>query len=167
MKLTILGTGTIIPSLKRNASGYFLNIGGDNVLVDCGSGVLRQLIKAKINYNDLDYIFITHRHTDHIADLVSILHSLHILRRVHNKKSKKITLVVYKGFKRDYQHFRKACFPEGKEQYPVKVEELVNNRKKFGKWKVKSKDVKHSHSICSAYRFEYNNKSIVFGSDGY
>ena len=75
MKLTILGTGTIIPSLKRNASGYFLNIGGDNVLVDCGSGVLRQLIKAKINYNDLDYIFITHRHTDHIADLVSILSS--------------------------------------------------------------------------------------------
>ena len=69
MKLIVLGSGTCVPSLKRNAPGYYIEAEDYRILVDCGSGTLLQLERAGRNYKDLDAVFITHRHPDHFADL--------------------------------------------------------------------------------------------------
>ena len=46
---------------------------GDAVyLVDCGYGAGRQLIQAGFGLDDVTAIFLTHLHSDHIADLTSI-----------------------------------------------------------------------------------------------
>jgi len=78
MKLTILGSGSAIITPTRNSPGYFLKIDKDKVLIDCGSGPLGQLTKAKIDYYNLDYIFISHSHADHLTDLMGILQSIRI-----------------------------------------------------------------------------------------
>ena len=48
MKLTILGSGSCIPTIERGSSANYLKIGKIKALVDCGSGTMRQIIKAKI-----------------------------------------------------------------------------------------------------------------------
>jgi len=73
MKLTILGSGYFIPTEKRNNSGYLLEIGSEFVLLDTGSGTLRQLIKCGHSIWDITKIFYSHLHIDHLADLLPIL----------------------------------------------------------------------------------------------
>ncbi|HHN65197.1 MAG TPA: ribonuclease Z, partial [Nitrospirae bacterium] len=76
MQLLILGSGTCVPSLQRNAPGYLLELEGMRVLVDCGSGILLQLERAGRSYRDIDAVFITHSHPDHISDLMPLIHAL-------------------------------------------------------------------------------------------
>lgn len=73
MKLTVLGSGYFIPTKDRNSSGYLLETGGESILLDTGSGTLRQLIKCGHSIWDISKIFYSHLHIDHTADLPPIL----------------------------------------------------------------------------------------------
>jgi len=42
-------------------------------LVDCGYGALGALVRANLNYRDVDHVYLTHLHDDHAADLVALL----------------------------------------------------------------------------------------------
>ena len=73
MKLTVLGSGTAAPRLDRNTPSYLLEIGNKKLLFDSGPGTIRQLLKLKVNLLDIDHIFYSHLHNDHISDLVAII----------------------------------------------------------------------------------------------
>ncbi|MBN2280415.1 MAG: ribonuclease Z [Candidatus Marinimicrobia bacterium] len=72
MKLTILGSGTHIPVKHRSNPAYILDINGKTILIDCGSGALRQLVKANRTIWEIDKIFLSHLHIDHTIDLVPL-----------------------------------------------------------------------------------------------
>ena len=76
MELTVLGSGTCLPSLTRNAPGYFLRCRETNILVDCGSGVLRQMLRGQCPWEKIDLVALTHFHPDHCSDLAAILLAL-------------------------------------------------------------------------------------------
>lgn len=164
MKLTILGSGSPIITPTRNSPGYYLKIGQDKILIDCGSGTLGQLVKAKIDYYNLDYIFISHAHADHLTDLMGILQSMRIWRQHYNKKKKRLTIVGYQGFKRDYKYLCKVMCRRHLNDRLVKILEMKNNTRKFGRWSVKSVLVKHTKLPCNAYRFNAV-KSLVYSAD--
>jgi ribonuclease BN (tRNA processing enzyme) len=73
MKVTILGSGTATPSLKRNSSGLFIETVGANILLDMGPGSLRRMCEAGIDYRNIDLIILTHFHPDHVVDFISFL----------------------------------------------------------------------------------------------
>ena len=73
MKVTVLGTGTATPILKRNASGLVVAAGESLILVDLGPGTLRRLCEAEIDMKAIDVILVTHFHPDHVSDLVPFL----------------------------------------------------------------------------------------------
>lgn len=73
MELTILGSGTAIPSLKRAAPGYLLKVGADLVVIDPGPGTLRRLLDNGVTHDQVTHIFCTHNHLDHIGELASWL----------------------------------------------------------------------------------------------
>ncbi|MCX6814011.1 MAG: ribonuclease Z, partial [Candidatus Azambacteria bacterium] len=100
MKLTILGSGTCVPSTERGSPANFLKIRESNILVDCGPGTLRQMEGAGLDYKNLDYVFITHFHSDHIADLVPLLQALNWTPGFDRKE--KLTLVGPVGFSKFY-----------------------------------------------------------------
>lgn len=164
MKLTILGSGSAIITPTRSSPGYFLEIGKDKILIDCGSGTLGQLVKAKIDYYNLDYIFISHSHADHLTDLMGVLQSVRIWRQHYNKKKKRLIIVGYQGFKRDYRYLCKVMYRRYLKDHSVKILEMKNNTRIFSKWSVKSVLVKHTKLLCNAYRFNAK-KSLVYSSD--
>ncbi|GIS08221.1 MAG: hypothetical protein CM15mP112_03330 [Flavobacteriales bacterium] len=49
-KLTVLGCGSAIPTLKSNPTSQLLNINERFLLIDCGEGTQVQLRKYKINF---------------------------------------------------------------------------------------------------------------------
>ena len=76
MEITILGSGCGIPSLVRSAPGILIKIKNHPLLFDSGAGTLVRLLKTGVNYKDLEYIFYTHLHSDHCADLVTLIQAL-------------------------------------------------------------------------------------------
>lgn len=56
-------------------SSSLLELGGRNIVVDCGLGVTRGLVDAGISLKALDLIFITHLHSDHVLELGPLIHT--------------------------------------------------------------------------------------------
>ena len=74
--LTILGSGTSVPSPGRRASAYTILAEDTQILMDCGSGALGSLVNAGGSLADLTGVLLSHLHLDHTADLVSLLFAL-------------------------------------------------------------------------------------------
>jgi len=74
MKITLLGTGTPIPSLKRSSSGYMVEIGTDVIVLDHGPGAFTRLMQAGKTARDVTHVLLSHLHFDHCGDLPRLLH---------------------------------------------------------------------------------------------
>ena len=67
-RLVLLGTaGGPTPKLHRAAPAQAIVVGDRIYLVDCGDGVARQLRLARLPFEQLRAVFITHQHSDHNA----------------------------------------------------------------------------------------------------
>jgi ribonuclease Z len=73
MHITMLGTGGPRPDPMRQGPATLVNAAGLNLLFDTGRGVSTQLVRAGIAVTDLDAVFITHHHYDHIGGLGDLL----------------------------------------------------------------------------------------------
>lgn len=73
MRVTILGSGTLVPTGIRGPAGYAVEADGMTFLLDGGTGTLRRLAEARLDYRQIDHLFYTHIHPDHTADLVPFL----------------------------------------------------------------------------------------------
>lgn len=68
MKITLLGTGTPSPSLKRQSSGYLIEVGDDVIVMDHGPGAHHRLIESGHRAVDVTHVFLSHLHYDHFMD---------------------------------------------------------------------------------------------------
>jgi ribonuclease Z len=66
------GTGGSMPTQRRGLPALLIRRGGDRILVDCGEGTQRQLLRS-VGLTDVDEIFITHLHADHWLGLPGML----------------------------------------------------------------------------------------------
>ena len=71
-RLVLLGTaGGPLPSPARSGISSAVVVAGRVLLVDCGSGVTRQLRRARL-LQKLDSVFLTHLHSDHDCDYFNL-----------------------------------------------------------------------------------------------
>jgi ribonuclease BN (tRNA processing enzyme) len=75
VKLTVLGKSPSWQDAGGACSGYLLQDGGVNLLIDCGNGVFGKL-RQQIDYVDLDAVIVSHMHADHWLDLVPYSYAL-------------------------------------------------------------------------------------------
>lgn len=80
-EVTILGTGSAIPTKDRFLSGQVVNHDEHLFLVDCGEGTQIQLRRCKKSLNRISHIFISHLHADHYLGLPGLLSSMDLLGR--------------------------------------------------------------------------------------
>lgn len=71
--VTILGSGTCVPSLKRSSCSVFMQIGASRLLFDSGPGTMRRLLKAQTTIFDITHIFYSHFHPDHTGEFVPFI----------------------------------------------------------------------------------------------
>jgi len=73
-RLILLGTaGGPTPKPNRSAPAQVIVVGGVSYVVDCGNGVARQMVLAKLKLASIRQVFITHQHSDHNADYGNLL----------------------------------------------------------------------------------------------
>lgn len=71
--VTILGSGTCIPSLTRSACSVLMQFNSNKLLFDAGAGTMRRLLEAGTSVFDITHIFVSHLHPDHTGELVPFL----------------------------------------------------------------------------------------------
>ncbi len=80
-KLIILGSSSGLPQADRACSGYALKTGESINLIDCGGGVTSSFLRRGLNALDVERIFITHTHPDHVIDLPLFIQLLYLQHR--------------------------------------------------------------------------------------
>ena len=80
--VTILGSGSALPTEKRGPTSQYIECNGRHVLIDCGEGTQVQIRKHGIKLQRIEHILISHLHGDHYFGLVGLLSSMHLLGRV-------------------------------------------------------------------------------------
>jgi len=100
IKLTFLGTGSAIPTVRRNHPAVLLKYKNENILVDCGEGTQRQFRKAHLNPCKITKILISHWHGDHVLGLPGLLMTLAM-----NEYNKKLEIYGPKGTKEKIRQY--------------------------------------------------------------
>jgi ribonuclease Z len=73
VQITLLGTGSPIPSADRAGPATLVRAGAAALLVDCGRGVVMRLAGAGMFPVGLSAVLLTHLHSDHISDLNDVV----------------------------------------------------------------------------------------------
>jgi ribonuclease Z len=81
LDLVFLGTSGSMPTAQRAPSATLLRRGGDRLLVDCGEGTQRQLLRSSVGLVELEDVFLTHYHADHYLGLPGMLKTFELRGR--------------------------------------------------------------------------------------
>lgn len=74
--LTFLGTSASVPSVERNHPALLVEAAGKRVLIDCGEGTQRQLLRSGAGFRRLDRMLLTHAHLDHMLGIPGLFSTL-------------------------------------------------------------------------------------------
>lgn len=161
VKLNILGCGPIIQKENiGNCSGYFVD---NKILFDCGPGIWRALNMSKINIAKLYYIYLSHFHIDHMADIAPILMARYLTL---SESERPLQITGPSGISNWFQNVKLFC-GNWIEQIPVILKEADPDMKIHG-YQIKSAITEHSeNSLC--YRITDDKGISLFysGDTGY
>jgi ribonuclease Z len=72
MRVTFLGTSGAVPTTERNPTAVQVEREGDRILLDCGEGTQRQMMRYGTGF-DVEHVFLTHMHGDHVLGLPGLI----------------------------------------------------------------------------------------------
>ena len=68
-----LGTSASMPTARRAPAALLVRRGGERLLFDCAEGTQRQLQRSAVGLAELEEIFLTHLHADHVLGVPGML----------------------------------------------------------------------------------------------
>ena len=122
IKLNFLGTGSAIPTARRNHPAVLLRYKAESVLIDCGEGTQRQFRKAHLNPCKITKILISHWHGDHVLGLPGLLQTMML-----NGYNKKLEIYGPKGTSAKVRQFFDLLGRKGQD-LDVKVKEVSRGK---------------------------------------
>ena len=135
LTVTFLGTGGSVPSARRSTASVLISRGGERLMFDCGEGTQRQLQRS-LGLVQVDEIFLTHFHADHLLGLPGLL-------KTYDLGSREAPLTIYgpPGLEKLFVSLE-GLF--GRASYPVHLEEIGAGERLAGDgYEIRAFDVKH------------------------
>jgi ribonuclease Z len=116
LDVVFLGTSASAPTARRAPAALLIRRGGERLLLDCGEGTQRQLLRSTVGLVDLERIFITHLHADHYLGLPGLL-------KTFTLRARELPLTIYgpAGLRELVDSLRRVF---GRLSYPVELVEL-------------------------------------------
>lgn len=117
LDLVFLGTAASVPTAARGTSATLVRRGGDRLLVDCGEGTQRQLLRSDVGLVDFEHVFLTHLHADHVLGLPGML-------KTFGLRGREVAVTVYgpRGTRRLLEALGVVV---GRVAYPLEIVELA------------------------------------------
>lgn len=73
MKLTVLGSGTSVPHPDRASAAHWLETSGGSLLLDISADAAHRMAEERLDWSNLDAIWVSHFHLDHLGGLPTFL----------------------------------------------------------------------------------------------
>ena len=166
-QITILGSGTCVPSLTRNPCSFLMNTGGENLLFDCGPGTMRRLLEVDVSIFDISYLFLSHFHPDHSGELASFLFALKYPAPSCQKHP--LTIVAGQGFRSFFERL-KTVYGDWIVLPPemltvVELDTQQADRRAFSSFTVSSMPVAHRPESLAYRIVDAEGKTLVYSGD--
>jgi ribonuclease BN (tRNA processing enzyme) len=166
MKMTVIGSGTGVPSLRRGAPCLAVQARGRLLVLDLGAGSLRALLRYGLNFSAIDVLALSHLHPDHMGDLIPFLFATHY--SLGYTRQEPFQLLAARGFARFYDRLQEA-FGDWVEPPPglMELKELAFDRPdevRYENLVLKSAPTIHIEGSL-AYRVEAEGRALVYSGD--
>jgi ribonuclease BN (tRNA processing enzyme) len=163
MELTILGSGTSIPSLKRGSPGYLVRSGSTLALMDSGPGTLVRIIQAGFRLEEITHLFYSHTHVDHTADLAPFLFTS---RNPSNPRKAPLTIAGSEEFLEFFRSLSELYGPWIEAAtFPLVLAELGIRQGQMGNLSVSACRVPHIASSIALRLEDRQGRSLVYSGD--
>jgi ribonuclease BN (tRNA processing enzyme) len=157
MKLTILGSSAGFAGKNDGCSSYLLTTGDHNYLIDLGPGSLSEL-QNHVGYRDLDAVFISHLHADHVSDIYTFRFALFAAQR-DGSMPHPLPLYLPDEPEDTFAFIEKQVA----EQFLIHV---VTEESCVQRDDIRVDYIGTNHSLTAlAMRFAYGNKTLVYTAD--
>lgn len=142
------GTSAAIPSVNRGFSCIGVSEGEHReILLDCGDGSLRNLLKYGSDPNSISEILLTHYHSDHLTGITQVIETMGIRRREST-----LRLFGPPGLKEYFATVRKITSVASKNTFKIELEE-ISPKENIDLDGYTAETFKMEHSIpCIGYR---------------
>ena len=172
--ITLLGTkgGPAIRQGGAMPTASLLQLAGKTVIVDCGIGVARSAVHAGVSLLEIDAIFITHLHSDHVLELGPLLYTSWT-----TGLNRKIQVFGPDGIQDYWDNFKRSMSFDSAiridDEGRTPLAELVEIRT-FSEGTVTALGAVAATALrvdhppvteCYALRFEADGKTVVFSAD--
>ena len=166
LQVTILGSGTCVPSLERSACSVLITFDDTVFLLDCGPGTMRRLLEAGVSIFEVTHLGISHFHPDHTGELVPFLFANKYPDGSRRKAP--LTLIGGPGFKNFFNRlggiYGQWIDGAGK-LHLIEMGESTKSEKSFPGFLLQTAPVAHQPESM-AFRIEGpENNSIVYSGD--
>jgi ribonuclease BN (tRNA processing enzyme) len=163
MRITILGSGTCVPKKDSASPGYFIDSGDLKILMDCGSGTLRQMAQANLDFKDIDLVLLSNFNIDHTLDLATLFMSLTSVPNF--KREKDLYIIGPKGLddflKKFNDLYKFGSLISGYEVRTVELDKEINILNKIKIDAILATNFKNSISL----KITKGDKSFVYSGD--
>jgi ribonuclease Z len=119
IRVTFLGTAGSVPTPERGLPSVLVQRGNEQLMLDCGEGVQRQMVKAKVGFHKKMKILISHMHGDHVLGLPGLLQTMALMDR-----QRKVEVYGPEGVKRFLEGTREVL--QFGLTFPVEIHEVYD-----------------------------------------
>lgn len=164
--LHVLGCGDAFSSGAQNHTSFLLDKKDHSILIDCGASTPMALKKAGFNFNDIDFVVLSHFHGDHYGGLpYLILEAAKILKR-----EKPLTLVSPPGLKEKLYELLSLLYPgseDALESFPIKYISYESGQQlSLSGFSITAYEVSHAKkTLPHGLRLELENKVLAYSGD--
>jgi len=162
MELTIVGSGTAVPAAGHSPAASVVRAGDAILLLDIGPGSVSRLATLGIAHRDVDVVCLSHRHADHVLDLVVLLQTYG-----HTpgwSRSKELVVIGGPGIERFLGRLL-DLFPDARpDDYLVTVMEPRGSTIDVAGWHVETTPTGHTPDAV-AFRVSRGGSSLVYTGD--
>lgn len=166
--VTILGSGTCVPSLKRSACAVLVEIAGQHLLLDVGPGTMSRLLAAGLKIHDISHLFLSHFHPDHSGELAPFIFSYKYGAQNANRRG--FTVMAGNGLMKFYHGLKAVYGPwiETDGTWPLSFLEASasgTDHREFSGFSVTTVPVAHNPESIAFRIAASNGVSVVYSGD--
>ena len=88
LDVVFFGTSGSTPTAQRAPTSLLIRRGGERLLIDCGEGTQRQMLRSTVGLVELREVFLTHFHADHYLGLPGMLKTFAL-------RGRELSLTIY------------------------------------------------------------------------
>jgi ribonuclease BN (tRNA processing enzyme) len=125
MELTVLGSGTAVPHARRASAAHWVQTAHGSLLLDASAAAVHRMAEERLDWPNLDAIWISHFHLDHLGGLAPLLFGIRHAPQVQTR-SKPLNIYSGAGLEKLLRAMDEAgSFKLFKQKFPVQFREVA------------------------------------------